>query len=561
MKRREAIQKALIGIAGLSLSGTRSFTDRAHAQDCTQNISSPNTQNFSVASTQDGPKPDHRRNEFIVGYASPLSGSIGDTIHFKVSAKGAFTVEYVRLRSNDQGVGEGSIVSYKDNPYGSPNSPCQGVLRRPSGQEWKEGCNWDTSFSLVVPKDWASGIYAARCILVIRNPKEIPEQIYDIVFIVKPKEIRGDFAVLANVNTWNAYNAWPSGEEKGFSKYHSTGPDYDCPFGSFERPAPDATSLLAIGQKNSQSYHLLRAELWLLTWLEKAGFKVDVFSDIDFHNGIEPLHEYKAVVLNTHTEYWTEKMLNNLDAYLQKGGSLLYLGGNGLFERCEYEEPHRLKFFEGRTIDTSHRFEYLWRNPRHCTNPLLKLPARPERFVLGVAYLSHCYSATFDDPNAPKTTTTDKSTRAPYMIVRADHWIFQHTGLKNTELVGNKGLLGPASGWEMDTSHAGIAETECAIVGAKFGNDRGVPPKNLVLLAVGQNKCCDDREDGDLKVHIGAHMTYYDHEGGGFVFSVGSLCFTGSLVHKEETQLQQIVKNALLGAKDKSYRAQRSARD
>jgi hypothetical protein len=38
-------------------------------------------------------------------------------------------------------------------------------------------------------------------------------------------------------------------------------------------------------------------------------------------------------------------------------------------------------------------------------------------------------------------------------------------------------------------------------------------------------------------------MTYYQHPGGGFVFSVGSLCFTGALA--DDTVLQRIVSNAL----------------
>jgi hypothetical protein len=73
------------------------------------------------------------------------------------------------------------------------------------------------------------------------------------------------------------------------------------------------------------------------------------------------------------------------------------------------------------------------------------------------------------------------------------------------------------------------------IVRAWEGSDRGRPPDNLQLLARGTNR----RADGNLT----AHMTYYDHSGGGFVFAAGSLCFTGSLV--QDAQLQIIVKNAL----------------
>jgi hypothetical protein len=38
-------------------------------------------------------------------------------------------------------------------------------------------------------------------------------------------------------------------------------------------------------------------------------------------------------------------------------------------------------------------------------------------------------------------------------------------------------------------------------------------------------------------------MTYYRHGGGGVVFSVGSLCFTGSLVN--DPTLQRMVRNVL----------------
>ena len=41
----------------------------------------------------------------------------------------------------------------------------------------------------------------------------------------------------------------------------------------------------------------------------------------------------------------------------------------------------------------------------------------------------------------------------------------------------------------------------------------------------------------------GAHMTYYDHPGGGGVFSVGSIAFGGSLVVDE--QIQGVVRNVL----------------
>jgi hypothetical protein len=66
-------------------------------------------------------------------------------------------------------------------------------------------------------------------------------------------------------------------------------------------------------------------------------------------------------------------------------------------------------------------------------------------------------------------------------------------------------------------------------------NDRGYPPGNLEVLASGTNVTLEGPHT--------AKMTYYDHPKGGFVFSVGSITFGGSLVLDEN--LQMIVKNAL----------------
>jgi hypothetical protein len=86
----------------------------------------------------------------------------------------------------------------------------------------------------------------------------------------------------------------------------------------------------------------------------------------------------------------------------------------------------------------------------------------------------------------------------------------------------------------MDWSENATAPDNVIVTGWE-GSDRGRRPDNLQLLARGTNR----RADGNPT----AHMTYYDHPGGGFVFAAGSLCFTGSLV--QDAKLQIIVKNAL----------------
>jgi hypothetical protein len=233
-----------------------------------------------------------------------------------------------------------------------------------------------------------------------------------------------------------------------------------------------------------------------------------VYSDHEFHSGIDGLARYKALVLNTHPEYWTNQMRDHLDSYLAAGGNLLYLAGNGLFERCEYIRG-----------DTAVRFQggnpALGRAPFYFRNL-----GRPERPVLGVAFLYNNYLT--------------ESAPAPYRVELAGHPFFAGTGLSNGDQVGQAGRNGAASGWEMDWSENATAAAG-VVVTASEGSDRGSRPSNLQVLARGTNR----KATGNLT----AHMTYYEHPGGGFVFSAGSLCFVGSLV--QDPHLQLTVKNAL----------------
>ncbi len=117
------------------------------------------------------------------------------------------------------------------------------------------GCNWSTNFSLQIPADWRSGIYAAQCSDETGNS-------HYVVFIVKPSSAnRGKLLALASTNTWNAYNSWG-----GYSKY---GPA-TATILTFLRPNP-ATSPVDDGIVN----HLTRADLWILNWMEDAGYQVD----------------------------------------------------------------------------------------------------------------------------------------------------------------------------------------------------------------------------------------------------------------------------------------------
>ena len=86
-----------------------------------------------------------------------------------------------------------------------------------------------------------------------------------------------------------------------------------------------------------------------------------------------------------------------------------------------------------------------------------------------------------------------------------------------------------ASGWEVDTSSGpGSRGTppDCATGAVRVPSSaRGLPSGHQVLA-----RASNWPESGQ---GTGAEMVYYEHPGGGFVFSVGSITFGGSLVVDE----------------------------
>lgn len=422
----------------------------------------------------------------IEGYCWPLSAAPGGTISFHTSGGGASTATFRRHTSTGNSVDSTTMHSV---PF---TSPAQDTPALP----FRTGCGWDETFQLSVPAHWTSGIYSATC-------TDSQDATTEITFVVKPNPAqRSQVALLANVNTWNAYNGWG-----GLSKYGGLSRS------SSLRPNPAAAP--------GVDMHLTRGELWIQGWLESEGFRPDVYTDQDFHNGGLHAGQYRLLVVGTHPEYWTVEMYDHLIAYLDAGGSLAYLGANGLFETCTYAadgtETHFLSGVEG-----GPRGDGLFRV--HSGG------ARAERSVLGVA------------------TERCAVPGSPYEVLLPDHELFAGTGATTGTIFGDGGLNngfgnGKASAWEVDTAR-GVGAVgipwNCALT-----DTMAVPPSTvpagLVVIARGTNDAPADGGAGP-----GADMTYYDHPGGGFVFSVGSITFGGALV--VDSFMQQLMRNVMARA-------------
>ena len=417
----------------------------------------------------------------LEAYCWPQSVGAGDRLSVFVSNRLQCNVKILDLRRGE----------YDSGRFDAPRLVEPTIQHTQSGSSMA-GAGWAATIELSPRYGCRSGIYS----VVLDDGTSRAHA----VFVVRPSTARAPIMALASTNTWNAYNSWGGG-----SKY---GPTFPRLLAS-QRPNPACTP-----EWDGRINHLLAADVWAMQWLSGAGYQFEVASDVDIHQGRINLSAYAVLLLMTHPEYWTVPMRDQVDAYLRSGGSIVYLGGNGLFEVCDLsDDGSSMAVFMG--CDGSDRLPMLFRNLS---------PPRPERELLGVGFR-------FDtdwkaDPAFHNATA--------YRVVAGDHFVFAGTGLRSGDLVGSVGRNGGgANGWEMDTSESGRVDGS-AIVTARGTDDRGRAPDNLELLARGV-PVDESRYSGD--------MTIYETGAGGYVFSAGSLCFTGSLV--EDRLLQRIVCNVL----------------
>jgi hypothetical protein len=196
------------------------------------------------------------------------------------------------------------------------------------------------------------------------------------------------------------------------------------------------------------------------------------------------LDEYQVLIISTHPEYWSKQMYDTLKAWVfERGGRLMYLGGNGLNCEVEFLDDHRIVY---QNTHWSHSEPQLDADGREYESRFDKRH-ESEANLLGVVF-----------------TFPGIMTAAPYRVLDADHWCFEGTELSNGDTFGAKSLHmrvpGGASGHETDKVSA-------------------QSPENVQRLAKGTN---DDEG--------GAEIVHFDTPSGGEVFSVGSITWPACIL-------------------------------
>lgn len=334
---------------------------------------------------------------------------------------------------------------------------------------------------------------------------------FSFPWIVAPRQPRAKIAVVAATNTWNAYNNFGGRSNyihadrlpdspivysrQDLDRYRDPQPfggwrppDSDYAPLSFDRPEPmnhlfdDPEATDPIRGRNQ--CHLAPTEWRLLAWMEREGFDYDLYSDTQLHDGTLPLSVYQVLVLTAHPEYWSREMYFRAKAWVQSGGKLVYLGGNGLNCEVTFDSNGAMRCLthlfsaHGEMGGANDRGGF-WDSRMHRR-------VESEANLLGVA-----------------CSETGIMTSAPYRVVDPAHWVFAGTGLTKNERFGQTTLHervpGGASGHETDKRMASS-------------------PPNTHFLAKGLNP-----DEG------GAEVVMIDPFEKGKVFSVGSITWIAAL--------------------------------
>jgi N,N-dimethylformamidase len=274
------------------------------------------------------------------------------------------------------------------------------------------------------------------------------------------------------------------------------------------------------------------ADLHLVDWLEEKRFDWDAITDHDLHaEGVDLLRGHKTLVLGSHPEYWSGPMLDALEAYLEEGGKLMYLGGNGLYWVTGFDPTGsgvvEVRRFGGTEAWTSEpgqtRLQFdgepggLWRHRGRA----------PQR-TTGVGFV------------AQGLDTSGYYRRLdPEVRGEADGWVFE--GVEG-DVFGDFGLSGGgAAGLEIDAVNQLLGTpAQAEILASSEGHTE-------VMLECRENiGMTMPNMGGEQDPNVRSDLVLFDLEGGGSVFSVGSISWCGSLSHDGyDNPVSRVTENVL----------------
>jgi N,N-dimethylformamidase len=268
------------------------------------------------------------------------------------------------------------------------------------------------------------------------------------------------------------------------------------------------------------------ADRLLTHWMDAAGYAFDVLTDEDVdRDGFAALSPHRVIVTGNHPEYWSAGMLDSLDRWLHQGGRLIYIGGNGFYWRVS-SLPELPGVIECRRPEGGTR---PWIAEPGCghhqldggAGGLWRRLGRPPQRLVGVGFAGQGFERS-----------------APYRVraqAREGWSAFALDGV-SAELIGTTGRFGGgAAGQEIDRHDLRLGSSPDAVV---LATSQGLHDEHTLRTL--EELLSHEPVAPDPKVR--ADLTLTPVDGGGMVFSTGSMAWVGAL---DDIGVSRIMRNVV----------------
>jgi N,N-dimethylformamidase len=274
------------------------------------------------------------------------------------------------------------------------------------------------------------------------------------------------------------------------------------------------------------------ADTHLFDWLQEKGFGYDVITDEDLHaGGLALIEPYDVILTGTHPEYHSTAMWDAMKAWIDRGGRLMYMGGNGWYWRVAFSE-HWPGAMELRRAEDGirpwiaepgeyyHSFggEYggLWRRIGRAPN-----------VMAGVGFIAQGFDFSSYYRRAPDADNP----RAAF--------IFE--GVPD-DIIGDFGLVGGgAAGIELDCIATDLGSPTNMLRLASSDGHSG-----MMLLVNEEFGPVPPNLGGDQNDRVRADMAFGETAAGGALFATSSIAWCGSLSHNGyDNNVSRITENVL----------------
>jgi hypothetical protein len=330
----------------------------------------------------------------------------------------------------------------------------------------RDGCGWPPACEIAIGADWASGYY----LITLTDAEGGTGRHF---LCVRPAKPAAKAVLVLSTNTLAAYNYWGGASayahvESLMARETNLAGAMANAIGrlSTQRPIaplliaapPDMPRLVNLRKRGFEERPWAGAETrdwarahgqspydgaagflnkWehhFVRWAEGQGLALDYLTDYDLDVEQGALDAYDVVVLAGHSEYWSGRERDALEAFVDRGGRLAIFSGNTCFWKVRWEDEgrtlvcHKWKGFDAEDVAPD-QATHLWSHPAF---------GRPEAEITGLSFLFGGYH---------RLGLCAARGIGGYTVYRDKHWALAGCDLYYGDVIGD-GV--PLIGYEND---------------------------------------------------------------------------------------------------------------